>query len=66
MCFEYYYNLQSSNTLFNSSLLFSFLGANWTLLKNSMERFIKNSKERYMRISKEQSADVILVVIMTS
>ena len=54
-CSKYYYDLQSSNPLFNSSILFLFLRAYRSLLKDSTERFIKNSKERFTKISKEQA-----------
>ena len=60
ICSEYYYGLQSSNPLFNSSTLFSFLRAYRSLSEklslNSSERFNKNSKESFTKISKEQAA----------
>ena len=49
ICSEYYYDLLSSNPLFNSSPLFSFLGVYKSFLKNSAERFIKNSKEKFIK-----------------
>ena len=55
ICSEYYYDLQSSNPLFNRSTLFLLFGAYRRLLKNSTERFNNDSKERFTKISKKQA-----------